>query len=69
MHVHVLKLFINFQLILIKIGFLQIFKVGPCTMGQNLPKLKSREFCIISTFPGTEYMMFLCCVGPTTRGS
>ena len=56
-------LFINFELIPIKIGFLQIFKVAPksgqipCTIvqdiGQISPKTARREFSIFIIFSNT----------------
>ena len=64
MHIHVLVLHRNFELILIKIGFfLQIFKVAsklgqrPCTIVQghwpNFAKMKRREFSIFIRFSDT----------------
>ena len=60
MHIHVLMLCRNFELIPIKFGFLKIFKVAPksgqrpCTIVQghqpNFSKMARREFLIFIIF-------------------
>ena len=60
MHIHVLMLCREFERILIKIGFLQIFKVTqklgqkPCTIVQGiLSKMARKEFSIFIIFSDT----------------